>query len=786
MPYFIFPENKDVVAVTRDQVDFMSTDYRDSLKREVRMKRHAETLTKGHGSPSRGKPYAQLGEVDVDLQRPPTGDLPIRIVYPDFDLKFGAKKRPPRQVIAGTLEPGVVTARDYQYYYVVVPPDRKMTVTVRHADGGTCPADVFICTSNTHPASSDNTWRELGGASDETVLTILPEDPFLVKKERSRRPGMSTVFFVSIFALVDFKFTLGIELMQPEVVVPALSAVGSRQRGKHDGYTLIQDNVKRSQEVCRMVSSGASYVNAYTSQRKLEQQRKGLSQGSGIRPSTSEPQLAPARRAAFERGIQRQGQKQTDGLRRKSVKQAITRVGGERAPAPAPAPSLEPKGARFAIDGGGGGGGGGGEGGGRAALPARPGGAGSDPRSTSTRRFTTNDGGTKILIDKAIVNVSRKYSLEQNRTGGVDLRLVASASSGETSLAPASPALRMSSSTPALGGGGGGGLGHQVASMAAMGIARPSTTPAQPHKLSPLDGPTAGGGRRPRPRAAHAAGPSSPPAGSRPSTSAGFAPIYYKRGAEQTPQTSAPALEKLAVRKALSSCGGLHFGSKAAAANGYCSRPSSPTGSMDGGGGGGGGGGDGAGGGGGANPWGDVEEGCGDTRLSTPQAFRLRVRRGEYLRMQEVYHEKLAAAISTFEVERPQTRAFRSSAMGATLGQLPPSQQHNPDVALQAMRTQSLAIHAEYKRLHKQRQSVLGRKAVGGFGSDGSLFARKMNAVAPRLQAVTAVRMMGRELGVKDRPTPVPRSLERRASVKAVTASVRMIQGAAHADDDSH
>ena len=169
-----------------------------------------------------------------------------------------------------------------------------------------------------------------------------------------------------------------------------------------------------------------------------------------------------------------------------------------------------------------------------------------------------------------------------------------------------------------------------------------------------------------------------------------------------------------------------------------------------------------------------MEEGCGDTRLSTPQAFRLRVRRGEYLRMQEVYHEKLASAISTFEVERPQTRAFRSSAMGATLGQLPPSQQYNPDVALQAMRTQSRAIHAEYKRLHMQRQSVLSRKAAGSFALGGSLFARKISAVAPKLQAATAVRMMGRELGVKDRPLGSPRSLQRRASMAAVTASVRM------------
>ena len=35
MPYFIFPENKDVVAVQRDQADYMSADYKDSLKREV-------------------------------------------------------------------------------------------------------------------------------------------------------------------------------------------------------------------------------------------------------------------------------------------------------------------------------------------------------------------------------------------------------------------------------------------------------------------------------------------------------------------------------------------------------------------------------------------------------------------------------------------------------------------------------------------------------------------------------------------------------------------------------
>ena len=127
--------------------------------------------------------------------------------------------------------------------------------------------------------------------------------------------------------------------------------------------------------------------------------------------------------------------------------------------------------------------------------------------------------------------------------------------------------------------------------------------------------------------------------------------------------------------------------------------------------------------------------------------------------MQEVYHEKLACALSTFEVERPRTRAFRSSAVVATLGTLPPSQRHNPGVALRAMRAQSRAIHAEYARLHEehallqqQRQSVLGRKAAGGLApGGGSLYARKMSDVAAKLQAATMVRMMGRELGVKDR-----------------------------------
>ena len=90
-----------------------------------------------------------------------------------------------------------------------------------------------------------------------------------------------------------------------------------------------------------------------------------------------------------------------------------------------------------------------------------------------------------------------------------------------------------------------------------------------------------------------------------------------------------------------------------------------------------------------------------DSRLpiSTPQAFRLKVRKCEYLHMQQLHHKKLESAISAFDEERPRTRDFRMAATGTAL-ELPVAQQLAQH-ALPTMRLQASTIHAEYARLKR-------------------------------------------------------------------------------------
>ena len=70
----------------------------------------------------------------------------------------------PRPVCPGQV--GHVYGREYAHFMAFVPPQRSLEVVVRNAEGAGAP-DVFVCTSNQHPTSSDHTWRELGGGGAE-------------------------------------------------------------------------------------------------------------------------------------------------------------------------------------------------------------------------------------------------------------------------------------------------------------------------------------------------------------------------------------------------------------------------------------------------------------------------------------------------------------------------------------------------------------------------------------------------------------------------------------------
>lgn len=93
------------------------------------------------------------------------------------------------------------------------------------------------------------------------------------------------------------------------------------------------------------------------------------------------------------------------------------------------------------------------------------------------------------------------------------------------------------------------------------------------------------------------------------------------------------------------------------------------------------------------------EEDSGCLPISMPQAFRLKVRKCEYLHMKQLHHKKLESAISAFDEERPRTRDFRMVATSTAL-ELPVAQQLAQH-ALPTMRLQASTIHAEYARLKR-------------------------------------------------------------------------------------
>ena len=107
--------------------------------------------------------------------------------------------------------------------------------------------------------------------------------------------------------------------------------------------------------------------------------------------------------------------------------------------------------------------------------------------------------------------------------------------------------------------------------------------------------------------------------------------------------------------------------------------------------------------------------------------------------MQELHHQKLESAISSYDEETPQTRAIRASAVGTAFG-LPAAQQLAQH-ALPAMRVQASAIHAEYVQLCEHRDKVEARKAHA---------TRKLTATRHKLQGMRVVRGLAETFGVKD------------------------------------
>lgn len=95
MPYLVFPENPETVAVQRNREEFLSAAHQASQCRSERRRRHALTVTQGHGSPSRGNPYAPLGEVEDLQQQVAARASPIRVVYPVGPSIKGAARRAP-------------------------------------------------------------------------------------------------------------------------------------------------------------------------------------------------------------------------------------------------------------------------------------------------------------------------------------------------------------------------------------------------------------------------------------------------------------------------------------------------------------------------------------------------------------------------------------------------------------------------------------------------------------------------------------------------------------------
>ena len=158
----------------------------------------------------------------------------------------------------------------------------------------------------------------------------------------------------------------------------------------------------------------------------------------------------------------------------------------------------------------------------------------------------------------------------------------------------------------------------------------------------------------------------------------GFAPIYYRRGAAAPLAVSQADLSRLIAQQSRAREGGpRHGGSNCTVESAEGDEVGRPPPSR--------------------------KE---NERLSTPQAFRLKLRKCEYLHMQQLHHKKLESAISAFDEERPQTRAFRTAAVGTTL-ELPAAQQLAQH-ALPTMRLQASTIHAEYARLRTERDKRRG------------------------------------------------------------------------------
>ena len=257
MPYYIFPENTDTLVVCRNQEDFASAVHQPRREREERVKRHTRAMVRGHGSPSVGSPYAPLGDV-ADLEMPTRASTRessrlenLRVVYPRPQASKDNKERTPKQLRLDRTDAGYAYEREYCHYMVIMPANRGLDVEVMHAEGASAP-DVFACKFNINPNSEAYTWRELGGNEKQVTLTIERTDPAL-------SPG---ALFIGVYSLHETAFLVSARVREDPLEVPALNAVGSRVRGKNDGYLLIRDRLRQSNEVTRRVQGGATYATA--------------------------------------------------------------------------------------------------------------------------------------------------------------------------------------------------------------------------------------------------------------------------------------------------------------------------------------------------------------------------------------------------------------------------------------------------------------------------------------------------------------------------------------------
>ena len=256
MPYYVFPENKDTVVLCRNQEDFASAVHQPRRCREERLKRHARAMMRGQGSPAVGSPYAPLGDV-ADLEMPTRASTRessrlknLRVVYPRPLASKDNRERTPRPLRLGRIDAGYAYEREYCHYMVIVPANQSLEVEV-HVEGATAP-DVFACMFNRNPTSEAHTWRELGGREEQVILTIERTDPAL-------HPG---ALFIGVYSLHETAFLVSARVREDPLEVPALNAVGSRVRGKYDGYMLIRERVRQSNEVTRRVQSGMTYATA--------------------------------------------------------------------------------------------------------------------------------------------------------------------------------------------------------------------------------------------------------------------------------------------------------------------------------------------------------------------------------------------------------------------------------------------------------------------------------------------------------------------------------------------